>query len=49
MDCDTEEEVRSLVEDSIHNDFEQKISADYGEDAYAGVLEFWREMKATGE
>jgi hypothetical protein len=49
MDCDTEEEVRRLIEDSIQNDFEQKISADYGESAYTDVLEFWREAKATGE
>jgi hypothetical protein len=49
LDCETETEVRSLVKDSIQKHFEQKISADYGEDAYTDVLEFWREMKATGE
>jgi hypothetical protein len=47
--CDSEEDVRQLVEDSILDDFEQRISADYGEAAYTDVLEFWREMREDAE
>jgi hypothetical protein len=43
--CDSEDDVRRLVEDSIRDDFEQKIFASYGEAAYTDVLEFWREMR----
>ena len=49
VDCDSEDEVKKLIEDSIQEDFEQKISPDYGNAVYAEALELWREMKATGE
>jgi hypothetical protein len=46
LSCDSEEDVKGLIEESIEADFEQRISPDYGEDTYAKALEIWREAQA---
>jgi len=46
LDCESEEDVRACVEESIREDFEQRISADYGDDAYSEALDLWRESQA---
>jgi 23S rRNA U2552 (ribose-2'-O)-methylase RlmE/FtsJ len=46
LDCESEEDVRTCVEDSIREDFEQKISPDFGESVYSEALELWREAQA---
>jgi hypothetical protein len=48
-DCESEEDVRELIEQSIQHDFECKISPEYSESAYDDALHFWRGTKATGE
>jgi hypothetical protein len=40
-----EEEVKKIVDESIQSDFENKISPDYDEKAYAEALSLWRELK----
>ncbi len=46
VDCDSEDEVKKLIEESIQEDFEQKISPDFGESVYTEALELWREAQA---
>lgn len=38
-----EAEVIQIVEESIRNDFEQKVVPDYDEGVYAEALSLWRE------
>lgn len=49
VDCDSEDEVKWLIEEAIQSDFEQKISPDIGESVYAEALELWREARAERE
>ena len=46
VDCDSEDEVKKLIEDSIQDDFDQKISPDYGASVYTEALELWKQSQA---
>jgi hypothetical protein len=46
VDCDSEDEVKKLIEDSIQEDFDQKISPDYGTSVYTEALELWTQSQA---
>ena len=46
LDCESEEDVKELIKESIEEDFEQRISPDYGDDTYAEALKLWREAQA---
>lgn len=45
MNCETEHEVRNLVEECIREDFEQKVEPDWRESEVDAVVDFWKEMK----
>jgi hypothetical protein len=44
-DCETETEVLSLLEQSVKDDFEQKVSPSWDREQEAKLLARWREMK----
>jgi len=44
-DCETEEEVKELIEGSIQDAFEKKIAPDWEPSEVEKVLELWKEIK----
>lgn len=46
MDCESEDDVKALIDDCIAADFEQKIQADYGNDVYEEALNVFAEKEA---
>ena len=45
MDCSSDDEVRTLIDDAIKEDFEQKISAYYGNSVYEDALSLFEEKE----
>lgn len=45
MDCESEEEVKTLIDDAIEEDFSRKICTDYGDDVYEDALSLFAEKE----
>lgn len=43
--CDTEEEVKELVESSIQDSFERKVAPEWEQDQMDKVLEYWKGLE----
>lgn len=49
MDCDCEQEVKTLIDDAIEEDFLRKICTDYGESVYEDALSLFAEKEADND